>query len=130
MFTENQIFEQTFVVSDEIYRGFGNLFKDFNPLHTNNDFARKKGFKGAVMYGNILNGFLSYFIGECLPTKDVIIHSQEIHFKNAVYLGNTLHFKATVAGVFESVNVVEFKYEFRNEEQKIAAKGKISIGIL
>lgn len=130
MYTENQIFEQTFIVSDEIYQGFGNLFKDFNPLHTNNNFAREKGFKGAVMYGNILNGFLSYFIGECLPTKNVIIHSQEINFKNAVYLGNKLHFKATVVGVFESVNVVEFKYEFRNEEQKITAKGKISIGII
>ena len=82
------------------------------------------------MHGNILNGFLSYFIGECLPKKDVIIHSQEIQFKNPVYLNDELQFKATILDVYESVNTVEFKYEFRNVETKVVAKGKIQIGIL
>ncbi|MDR2841554.1 MAG: hypothetical protein LBV75_09925 [Paludibacter sp.] len=130
IFTEGQIFEHIFVVSDEIYNGFGSLFNDRNPLHTDEEFARNKGFRGAVMYGNILNGFLSFFIGELLPTKHVIIHSQEINYKNAVYINDKLNFKATVEGVFESVNVVEFKYSFVNEDKKTVAKGKISIGII
>lgn len=82
------------------------------------------------MHGNILNGFLSYFIGECLPTKDVIIHTQEIQFKNAVYLNDTLKFKAEIIGVYESVNVIEFKYNFINKDRQIIAKGKIQIGLL
>jgi 3-hydroxybutyryl-CoA dehydratase len=130
IFQINERYEEKFVVSDEIYNGFIRLFKDKNPLHTNPNFALNKGFKGIVMHGNILNGFLSYFIGECLPTKDVIIHTQEIQFKNAVYLGDKLQFNALVTGVFESVNAVEFKFEFRNQELKTVAKGKFQIGIL
>src|SRR3954465_13194478 len=101
MFKTGDSFTQQFVVSDEIYLGFIQLFKDKNPLHTNTEFAINKGFKGAVMHGNILNGCLSYFIGECLPTKNVIIHSQEIQFRNPVYLDDKLDFNATVVGFYE-----------------------------
>ena len=129
MFTVGNQYEENFIVSDEIYLGFIQIFKDQNPLHTNNEFAVNKGFIGKVMHGNILNGFLSYFIGECLPTKDVIIHSQEIQFKNAVYLNDVLVFKAEIIGLYESVNAVEFKFTFKRD-QTIMAKGKIQIGIL
>ena len=125
-----EIFNNSFIVSNETYSGFIKLFKDENPLHTNEVFAVNKGFKGKVMHGNILNGFLSFFIGECLPVKNVIIHSQEIKFKNAVYLNDILQFKAEVTGIYESVNAIEFKYDFINQETKTVAKGKIQIGLL
>jgi 3-hydroxybutyryl-CoA dehydratase len=129
-FKLKEIFEKNFAVSDDIYNGFIHLFNDRNPLHTNSEFAAKKGFSGKVMHGNILNGFISYFIGECLPSKDVIIHSQEIKFLNPVYLNDQLSFVAEVTGVYESVNAVEFKFNFKNAGSKIVAKGKIQIGLL
>ncbi len=129
MFTTGAIFTQQFVVSAEVHNQFIQLFQDKNPLHTDENFAIAKGFQGRVMHGNILNGFLSYFIGECLPTKDVIIHSQEIQFKNAVYIDDALNFTATVEGFYESVNAVEFKFSFKNAASKIVAKGKIQIGL-
>ncbi|GHS88321.1 hypothetical protein FACS1894201_09750 [Bacteroidia bacterium] len=133
IFQEGQTYEKEFCVSSDVYNGFIDVFHDKNPLHTDAAFAKNKGFESLVMHGNILNGFLSYFIGECLPTKDVIIHSQEIQFKNAVYLNDKLHFKAQVLGVYESVNAVEFKFEFRRdltENPLLIAKGKFQIGIL
>ena len=77
-------FSKEFIIDNEIYIGFINLFKDRNPLHTDIAFAKEKGFNATVMHGNILGGFLSYFIGECLPEKNVIIHSQEIKYYNPV----------------------------------------------
>jgi 3-hydroxybutyryl-CoA dehydratase len=130
IFKSGDTFDESFIVSDEIYNTFIQLFKDQNPLHTNDQFAKEKGFKKRVMHGNILNGFLSYFIGECLPSKSVIIHSQEIQFKNPVYLNDELKFNAVVTGVHDSVNAVEFKFEFKNTEAKTVAKGKIQIGVL
>ena len=130
MFCVNESFELEFVVDESVYSGFIQLFKDKNPLHTEVEFAQNKGFRDKVMHGNILNGFLSYFVGECLPTKDVIIHSQEISFKNPVYLGDNLKFHAIVSDVFESVNAVEFKFSFKNSDLKTVAKGKIQIGML
>ena len=130
IFKLEDTFDKSFIVSSETYMGFIKLFKDENPLHTDEQFAKTKGFKGRVMHGNILHGFISYFIGECLPVKNVIIHSQEIEFKNAVYLNDELQFKAVITGIYESVNTVKFKYYFKNAALNIVAKGKIQIGLL
>jgi 3-hydroxybutyryl-CoA dehydratase len=127
---EGDSFEHTFTVSEAVHTGFVEIFQDRNPLHTDARFAQAKGFRGEVMHGNILNGFLSYFIGECLPTKDVIIHAQSIKFSLPVYMNDELAFSARIVGFFESVNTYEFKFSFRNKEGKAVAKGDIQIGIL
>ncbi len=130
IFKLNDKFEKEFHISGDIYKGFINLFQDNNPLHVDELFAIGKGFKGRVMHGNILNGYISYFIGECLPIKNVIIHSQEIQYKNAIYLNDVLYFEAIISGIYESVNAVEFKFIFKNKESKIISKGKFQIGVL
>jgi len=119
-----------FIITQEVYQQFQLCSNDRNPLHTNEDFAKSKGFTDKVMYGNILNAFVSFFIGECLPTKNVIIHSQEIAFKNPVYIDEKLDFEARVSGIFEAVNAIEFKYKFIKPDGKTAAKGLIQIGLL
>jgi len=126
----NELYQQKFEITDAVYQGFIRLFCDRNPLHTDLQFAQSKGFGAEVMHGNILCGFLSFFIGECLPVKNVIIHSQEIKFYLPVYLYDTLELNVEITGFFESVNVYEFKYFFENQENKKVAKGKFQIGIL
>jgi 3-hydroxybutyryl-CoA dehydratase len=131
IFKENDVYELKYSVTEERYKLFIELSEDKNPLHSDELFAISKGFQGKVMHGNILNCFLSYFIGEYLPIKNVIIHAQEIQFKKPVYLNDELILKAKVNGVFESVNAVEFGFSFINSKtNNTLAKGKIQIGIL
>jgi 3-hydroxybutyryl-CoA dehydratase len=125
-----QTYQHSFTVSEPVYEGFINVFNDRNLLHTDAEFAVEKGFKGRVMHGNILNGFISYFVGECLPLKNVIIHAQSIKFSLPVYLGDELKFNAEITGVYESVHTYEFKFYFKNKEGKKVAKGEIQIGLL
>lgn len=129
MFKQGDTYTRQFTVSEGVYNGFLNTFEDRNPLHTNEHYALEKGFPGRVMHGNILNGFLSYFIGECLPTKDVIIHSQSIQFNKPVFLNDILGFEAQVAEIIESVKVIHFKFTFKNAEGKRVARGEIQIGL-
>jgi acyl dehydratase len=130
MFEVGAAFEKEFIVSDDIYNGFIKLFQDRNPLHTDQAFAIGKGFRGVVMHGNILNGFLSYFIGEVLPVKNVMILAEEINYKKPVYLNDRLTLKAIVGEVHESVNLVMFKFRFCNQTNEIVTKGNIQVGIL
>lgn len=123
-------YTQQFAVSPEIYTGFIQLFNDKNPLHTDEAFARGKGFDGCVMHGNILNGFVSYFVGECLPEKNVMIYSQRIDFKKPVYLGDQLNFSAVVDEFSEAVNMAEISFEFVNQHGVKVAKGKLQTGLL
>lgn len=123
-------FEIAFLIDEKIYGGFIALFNDRNPLHTDEAFAREKGFSARVMHGNILGGFLSYFIGECLPVKNVIIHKQEIKYLAPLYLNDPLTLESVVEGIFESVNAVEFRFTFKNGNGTKLARGKIQIGII
>ena len=129
-FELNKVFENEFIISEKVYENFINLSNDRNLLHTNAIYAKSKGFDDKVMHGNILNAFISFFVGECLPTNEIVIHFQTIKFKNPCYLNEILKFKATVISIIKSVNVVEFDYQFSNLESKIIAQGKIQIGII
>lgn len=119
-----------FEVTQAVYTRFQECSGDMNPLHTDEAFARNKGFRERVMYGNILNAFVSYYIGECLPTEDVLIHAQDIAYKKPVYLHDKLLFEARIDGVYDSVQVVEFSFKFTNQNKQVVAKGHIQIGLL
>ncbi len=123
-------FKQRFVVSQAVYTGFIQTFNDRNPYHVSDAAARDKGFAGKIMHGNILNGFLSYFIGECLPVKAVVIYSQEIKFQEPVYLEDALTLHAEVADFFESVKTAEIAFQFLNQHNVKVARGKISINLI
>jgi acyl dehydratase len=121
--------EYKFEVTELTYKGFQSIFLDQNILHTNSEYAKSKGFENKVMYGNILNGFVSYFVGELLPDKNVIIQKQETSFHKPVYMEDSLDFEASLVEYFESVNSYIFKYKFKHE-RGIVAKGKVQIGLI
>lgn len=127
---KGDVFKLSYLISDSLYQSFVNTFNDRNPLHISDLYAQEKGFKTRVMHGNILGGFLSHFIGEGLPIKNVVLQSQEIKYMKPVYENTRLTLIAEIEDIYESVNTIEFKYHFLNEENNKIAKGKIQIGIL
>ena len=52
-----------FLVSEDVYLTFQKCSGDINLLHIDDNYAIEKGFIQKVMYGNILNSFISYFVG-------------------------------------------------------------------
>ena len=119
----------TFEVTDAVYTSFQLCSGDLNPLHVDKAFANKNGFPDIVMYGNILNAFLSYTVGMELPTKDVILQTQDIQYKQPVYLHDKLQLSIKAIDVQDEWHVVIFKYKFTNHEGVIVAKGNVQIGV-
>ena len=96
-------------------------------------FAIEKGFASQVMYGNILNAFISHFVGMLLPTRDVMIQSQDISFHKPVFLNDDIQLDASVETVSEAVNIIEYKLKFRRITEgkpELVAKGHVQIGLL
>lgn len=122
-------FTEHFEVSSDIHKGFIALFGDRHPLHTDAGYAQDRGFPSEVMHGNILNGFLSYFVGECFPDREVMILSQEIKYQRPVYLGDKLTLAVEIADIHHSVNVIELTCKFRHAtSNKVVASAKINLG--
>lgn len=116
------------MVSDDVHQQFIVLFDDKNPMHTDSAYAKSHGYADKIMHGNILNGFLSYFIGEKMPFKNVVILSQKIRFNNPIYANTEVRLSATVSGSYAEDTVYEFKFKFIDKSEKtIFAKGSIQI---
>ncbi len=139
MMTATQLSQQCpelthdYVVTDRVYDAFRTCSGDINALHVDDGFAHDRGFSGRVMYGNILNAFLSHFAGMLLPTDRVMIHAQDISFHAPFYLGDTLQLQVRCETVSEAVGVVIYKFKFTRDDDgkcRLIARGHIQIGIL
>ena len=120
-------------VTPEVYNSFQHCSQDMNPLHTDEAFAKAKGFRGCVMYGNILNAFISHFVGMCLPTPHVMIQSQDINFHKPVFLNDEITLEAGIDTVSEAVNIINYKLKFyktTDTGRQLVAKGHVQIGLL
>lgn len=125
--------QHTYKVTPDVYYSFQRCSNDFNPLHTDKMYAIEKGFNGQVMYGNILNTFVSHFVGMLLPSRDVMILSQDISFHKPVYIDDDILLEASVETVSEAVNTIEYKLKFRREsgdKPELVAKGHVQIKLL
>ena len=137
--TINELAEQTqqlshvYQVSQEVYDCFQRCSQDMNPLHTDEAFAHEKGFEGRVMYGNILNAFVSHFVGMLLPTPNVMIQTQDIQYRKPVFLGDTILLKSEIQDTSEAVEIVNFKLKFfrtNSEKPQLVASGHVQVGLL
>ena len=124
--------QHTYKVTSDIYSSFQKCSNDYNPLHVDQLYAVSKGFSDCVMYGNILNAFISHFVGMLLPSKEVMIQSQDISFHKPVYLNDEIMLEATVDTISEAVNIIVYKLKFRRigeGKPELVAKGHVQIGL-
>ena len=129
MFKLGQSWKHEWFISNEVYQQFLNLSNDFNPMHTNSNYAKSKGYKDKIVHGNILSCFISFFIGELLPIKNLVIIGQNIKYENAMYINDSIKLKVVVSKFSESVNFIKFEFQFTKSDLRVAS-GSINIKIL
>jgi len=123
-FYKGQRFTRSLAITSELLEQYGKLSGDFNPLHIDDQYAREKGFKSRVAYGNIYGMLLSTLVGMDLGHQEVMLLSEKFDFKKPVYVGDTIKLTATVAVTSVSVRVIEFNLEFCDVDGDAAASGK------
>ena len=111
-----------FTVSAADMAQFAALSGDFNPLHTDEAFARGKGFDGVVVYGALLTAKVSQLIGMRLPGRDCVWASVALEFRKPLYVGQAAQVEGTVEEVSESTGLVKIKIAIRSAA-KLLAKG-------
>ena len=75
---------------------FGEATGDMNPVHFDEEFARKTVFRGRVAHGALSIGFISAVIGTRLPGAGSIFVSANIIFKAPVRIGETVRADCTI----------------------------------
>ncbi len=89
----------TRTVTEKDVQLFGEATGDMNPVHFDEEYARKTVFRGRVAHGALSIGFISALLGTALPGDGSIFVSASIVFKLPVRIGDTVVTTATVREV-------------------------------
>src|ERR1700742_2826379 len=116
------------VVTERDVQLFGEATGDMNPVHFDEEFARRTVFRGRVAHGALSIGFISALLGTKLPGNGGIFQSASIVFKLPIRIGDTVVTTATVREVngrivvMDCVCTVDGKLVLESEAQVLAPR--------
>jgi 3-hydroxybutyryl-CoA dehydratase len=93
--------ERLFAVTDDSVRAFADVSGDHNPVHLDDDYARKTVFRGRVAHGMLIGAHISAVLGEALPGPGAIYLSQTLEFEHPVRIPSELKVRVEVVEVGE-----------------------------
>lgn len=109
---------------------FEQITGDVNPLHTDESFAKEKGFSSCVAYGMLTASFLSTLAGVYLPGEKSLIHSVETKFVKPVFVGDNLLVQGKVVEKNDLFKVITVKVVITNQHAEKVLRGTMQIGVI
>ena len=109
------------VVGERNTRAFAELSGDQNPIHVDDDSARRFGFPRRVAYAGVLLAEISRIIGTRLPGPGALCLSYQFDFKAPVFVGEAVVFESVVAHVSPAAGAVLVKFVARREHDGVTA---------
>ena len=94
-----QTAEITRLVDEDAVRKFAEVSGDFNPLHMDEDYARRSPFRGRIVHGALVASFISCVLGNHLPGPGAVFAGMTMRFQRPVRIGDTVIARATVTEV-------------------------------
>ena len=83
-------------VSERDIQLFGEVSGDTNPVHFDDDFAKKTIFKGRIAHGVLSASYVSTILGMKMPGPGTIFLGMTMRFKAPVRIGDTVDAVCTV----------------------------------
>lgn len=118
------------IITEDKMKKFYDITGDDNPLHTNDEFAKKRGFKGMLSYGFLTASFMSKLVGIYLPGEKCIEHKVEQTFLKPVFVNDKLTIIGTVTEKNDTFQLITIKVEMRNQNNEKVLRGKMKVGFL
>jgi 3-hydroxybutyryl-CoA dehydratase len=117
-------------VNSEKLDKFLKISGDINPLHTDAEYSKSKGFSDRVVYGMLTSSFFSTLVGVYLPGKYCILQGIDIQFSKPVYINDILTITGIVSYINEAYKQVEIKADIINQDNKKVSKATIKVGVI
>ena len=114
--------------------GFAGLSGDFNPIHTDVEFAKDTRYGQRVVYGllglSVMTGLLDR-TGLFSGTAIAMLGLRDWQFSAPVFIGDTLRFRLTIGDVRRTRSgdrgVVQRYFELLNQRDEVVQHGYIDI---
>lgn len=104
---------------------------DFNPIHTDDEMARRAGLKGVIAQGLLIMGFAGQAITQWIPKKH--LKRFKVRFTDVTYPGDIITVKANIVKKVRTENEIQIVCEIKAENQdaqlKLAGEFEASLPI-
>ncbi len=112
-------------ITHEDVADFARITLDTNPLHLDEEYAKRTHFGGRIAHGMLGAGLISAVIGTKLGGP--IYLGQTLKFLKPVRIGDTLTATAEVIAVREDKNIVTLKTSVSNQDGMQVIAGEATV---
>ena len=116
-------------IDEKLEGDFAKISGDFNPLHMDEQFAKKSKFGRRVCHGMLLSSFFSRLVGMYLPGKNALYFSQNLNFVGPCFIGDRIIVKGEVIDKSEAARMIKIETTIKNKEGKFLIKGNAQVMI-
>jgi len=113
---------KTFTEQDVVV--FSQISGDRNPLHLDEEFAKRTRFGRRIAHGLLTAGLISAVLGTRLPGVGCIYVSQTLTFRAPVYIGDEITASAEVIAVSEDKTIVTLLTTCKNQAGRVVIEGE------
>ena len=106
----------TVLITDDQMKTFTGLSGDLNPMHTDAEYAKSKGYKDIVVYGMLSSLFWSTLVGMYLPGERCLLNKCDVDYRKPVYVGDLLTVIGEVVDKREGTRRIKIKGRMMNQE--------------
>ena len=121
-------FTKTF--TEEDMQHFIAITGDVNPLHVDEEFARRTKFGRRVLQGMLTASILSTMVGMMLPGTGAIYRSQTLNFLRPVYVGDTVTAHFVVRAIDRARHRLTIDSWIENAAGERVIEGSCEAGLL
>jgi 3-hydroxybutyryl-CoA dehydratase len=109
--------------SAEDVRLFARISGDINPVHLDEDYAKKTQFGRCIAHGMYTAALVSAAVALKLPGPGSIYLGQDMKFRAPVFIDDTIRVELEVESIREDKPIVGLKFSCLNQDGKIVATG-------
>ncbi len=113
----------THTITQKDVETYSRLTGDINPLHMDNNFARKTQFGKRVVHGMLVASFISTMIGTIFPGEGTLYLGQDLKFKKPVYINDIIQVNVKVMQKVESSKMLALQTTVSNQRSEVVITG-------
>lgn len=116
-------------MDETLVNEFAKLTGDYNPLHTDEKYAKGTEFSGRIVHGMLAGSLFSALVGMLCPGERALYLSQNVRFRNSLPLGALVVIEGKVISKFDAAKIIDLATVVRNKNGKIFVEGTAKVKV-
>ncbi len=104
---------------------FCEISGDVSPIHTDEAFARSRGFDGRVAHGFLIGALVSRLIGNRLPGRYGILTQIQMNFRKSLVAPARVRIEGTITAISQGTGLLTIAITVKDAHQILISNGEV-----